>query len=147
MADMSVSLPGLSAQPVRDDKSDIQEKTWQRVELSARLCKFSARICEFTGWAFADVRRTCLGRTERLRLQQARLAMLIHKLSAQRDKWKREEAEMLAKLSGPTIHRFSITVPNGRDLTATAQVVSPGALFADDNVNESLGRAATGLRL
>jgi hypothetical protein len=34
------------------------------------------------------------------KLQWERLTTLDHKLSAQRDKWKREEAEMLAQLSG-----------------------------------------------
>jgi hypothetical protein len=90
---MSVISPRLSAQPVWDNKPGTQEKTWQRIELSALLCEFSRRGIE-------DVRRTCLSQKESLKLQQERLTALGHKLSVQRDKVKREEAEMLAQLSG-----------------------------------------------
>jgi len=89
---MSVSSPRLSAQPVWNNKSGTQDKTWQRIELSALLCEFSRRGIE-------DVRRTCRYQKESLKLQQERLTALRYKLIAQRYKFEREEAEMLAQLS------------------------------------------------
>jgi hypothetical protein len=96
---MSVTSARISAQPVRDDKPGTQEKTRQRIELSARLCEISAGICEFCRREIEDVLRLCLYQKEKLKFQQERLTALCHKLSAQQGKLKREEAEMLAQLS------------------------------------------------
>src|SRR5262245_54633738 len=74
------------AQPQGYKKPDIQEKTWQRVELSKRLCEFSACACEFIGQAIDDVRRTRLYPKEMPRLQRERLDALSHKLNARQDK-------------------------------------------------------------
>src|SRR5262245_4049199 len=144
---MNANMAGLSAQPTRDDRSGAQEKAWQRVEQSVRLCKSSAEACEFSGRAIEDVRRTCLYQKKKLRLQRERLAALNHRLSAQREKWGKEEAEILLQLLGYTIHQHPIATLDGSAPAVAAPVVSPDALSAAYNVNESPGNAATGLQL
>lgn len=106
---MSVNLLGLSARPVHDNKPDIQGKTLERVELGARLCEFSARVCEFSGGAIEDVRRTRLYQKARLKLQQDKLTALRHKLSAQRDKFRKLEPALFARVTPP--HSFRMRAP------------------------------------
>ena len=97
---MSVNLQGFPARPVHDNKSDLQEKAWERVELGARLCEFTAKVCEFSNWTIEDVRRTCLYQNEKVKLQRERLTALHNKLNTQRDKMKEEDEGILARLLG-----------------------------------------------
>jgi hypothetical protein len=97
---MSVSSSKSSTHPVSDNKSGIQEEIWQRVELSERLCEFSAWVCEFNGQAIADLRLTCLYQREKMALQRERLTALKQKLSAQRDRLGKEEPEMSVRPLG-----------------------------------------------
>jgi len=78
----------------------MKEETWQRVEQSARICEFSARVCEFSSWAIEDGRRTCLYQNAMLKHQRERLTTIHHKLSAQRGRLRKEEAEAPERLSG-----------------------------------------------